>query len=63
MTHKSPHEQAQIALRAAKLFRQCGRVAAYKFAVARLSPENLHLYYLSRQLDAAQSIESSKQCP
>ena len=51
-----PHEQARICVRAARLYRQCGRVAALKYAQARLSPGNLRLYYLSRTLQAAQSI-------
>ena len=54
----TPHEKAQIAIRGAKLFKMCGRVASYKYAASRLSPADLRLYYLARTLEAVKGIKS-----
>lgn len=50
--------QAQIALRAAKNYKAWGRVAAYKYMAARLSPADYRLYFLARTLEAAKGIKS-----
>lgn len=53
----TPQDKAAISIRAAKLYRQCGRAAAYKYAAARLSPADMRLYFLSRTLEAAKGIK------
>ena len=50
-------KSAEIAIRAAKLFRQCGRQASYAYACKRLSPADMRLYYLARTLQAAKGIQ------
>jgi len=50
-------KSAEIAIRAAKLYRQCGRQAALLYAMKRLSPQEMRLYFLARTLEAANGVQ------
>lgn len=52
------NKQAEIAIRAAKMTKQCGRHAMMVYCMSRHVP--LRLWYLARMLQAANSIEVMK---